>query len=643
MKGKIRRGILILLLVNIYCFAFSDSAVFLKIKLNETTPPKVPVQIGITFFAKRHITLAKFGIRKDGKIIPFDTGFHSAFPWDKIPSILSEGGETLWIDITEEFSKKPQNKGEGRTDLKLMVISFNTPARPLEFHPRDRKVEQGNLEGVSATIKFATAPSEQKVVKSITYNTERSLIPLVIFDADKNLDVCGPKMKTLYEYTCERLEKLKKAGLKQNKLPEKIITSTWVIDGQFYSLYDKKTLLKEAEILHLMGIKYIKGWEKVPDINRNILKDQSLFFIELGHPVWVVERDKSAWNNYREKAINSLTKLQKWIKKMQFKKGEKIIVKVGDEPKILQKKDILKAPNGIEKFRIWLKEKGVSPEDVGFSGYSEIEPLFDWQKAKGDEKKARLYYFTICFQQELTAWMWSEYRNAVRQILGENAFVGTCVPYNGFDSTPDYFLFSRLGVWDIHMHHYTTGLWVPIHHILFLGNLLKSSAKFGQSQMGGLWAIGRIGSTTGTELTGMSGLIRGMRFFYLYDYGPAITQWGKMSDNFEQCITVSKIFKYASEVENFIVEGKSPKSEVALLSSRGSEIWFSPPRITEDIMYKGPRGLIVEKHILNLALSLNQIPVDILPDEEIPERLDNYKVLYITDPHISDKKEGSFL
>lgn len=189
------------------------------------------------------------------------------------------------------------------------------------------------------------------------------------------------------------------------------------------------------------------------------------------------------------------------------------------------------------------------------------------------------------------------------------------------------------------MHHYLTDLRAPIYHMLFLGDMLKSSSKFGKSINGGLWALDRIGPARGAELTGMSGLIRGMRFFYLYDYGPAATQWGFVSDDIEKCLAVSKIFRYASKIEDFIVNGRTQEPQVALLNSRGSEIWLQPPVHNSSILSKCPMGLITEKQMLITSLELHQIPVEILPDEEIPLQLDRYKVLYITDPHISEEAQ----
>lgn len=167
-----------------------------------------------------------------------------------------------------------------------------------------------------------------------------------------------------------------------------------------------------------MGIRFINGWRNV---NRDTFSEQSPFFIGLGGggPMAMgIMRNLSNWNDYREKAINYLkNSAEEWMKNVGFKKGEQLFVKEGDEPSILQKDDILRTSNGVDCFRTWLKKKGISPEFFGYVDFSKIEPLFDWQKAQENESNARLYYWTVCFQQDFTAWMWNEYKEAVRRVL----------------------------------------------------------------------------------------------------------------------------------------------------------------------------------------------------------------------------------
>ena len=132
----------------------------------------------------------------------------------------------------------------------------------------------------------------------------------------------------------------------------------------------------------------------------------------------------------------------------------------------------------------------------------------------------------------------------------------------------------------------------------------------------------------------MSALIRGLRQFHLYGFGPKSSQWEWFSDDRQHAgtsVAVAKILQTAARIEDFLFDGRQPQPHVAVLHSRGTEIWEN----VNEIGRAG--GWATEKRMVHAVLARNQIVVDLLPEEEAATRLTKYRVVYLTDPHVSSE------
>jgi hypothetical protein len=130
----------------------------------------------------------------------------------------------------------------------------------------------------------------------------------------------------------------------------------------------------------------------------------------------------------------------------------------------------------------------------------------------------------------------------------------------------------------------------------------------------------------------MSALIRGLRQFHLYGFGPKSSQWEWFSDDRQHpgaSVAVARTLQTAARIEGFLFDGRQPEPQVAVLHSRGTEIWEN----VNEIGRAG--GWATEKRMVHAVLARHQIPVDLLPEEEAAARLRNYRVLYVTDPHVA--------
>ncbi|MCF7854579.1 MAG: beta-galactosidase trimerization domain-containing protein [Candidatus Pacebacteria bacterium] len=520
------------------------------------------------------------------------------------------------------FLEHCREKPAGR---RIMIFAFNSPT----LKPKRKGARTGNIPELTATIEFAGRPNDNAVVQTITYTTDMGAIPITMGDTSKPLNEYAETIRTFYDFAADRVETLRAQGITEETMPRRILTSTSI--RHCTDLYDHKTTMKEAELLRLMGIRYVSG------LNINVKRDTHAgvlpFFIHNlnGYRDWLAK--KPLKDGFKERTIGQ-RELKSFADATGFQKGDRLIFKVLDEPKVYTLGELLKLDGILPAFHKWLEKRGITAAEIGFETMDHATPIPMYKVT--DEASARLYYLTEWFRQELTMSFWEAYREGAHEIYGDGVICCTSAPPNGFRATPDYFLYSKHGAWDGFLPHYTSSLWVPIHHNMYHANLLLSASKFGKTDTGGLWAPTRIGSGRGTELSGMSGLIRDMHHFFVYRFGPWFG-WGFGPDNpkgLEISAAVARFFHNVADIEDIVMDGSSPAPQVALLYSRASEIWYRRLAIFEDLMYSGYQGQFTERQMLHTALAYNQVPVDILPENEIADRLDNYKLLYITDPHV---------
>ncbi len=619
--------------------------VWIRVRTEQTTPASVPINIAITVFEAAHETLARFAIGRDGRQIPFKTGFHDWTTWEEIPAAdqFAAGQATPWVEITDILHhKKPL---AAAASPKTLVVAFHSPSLPMA--PLGRGRDAGNLQAVTATIDWASRPDEQAIVKSIRYESENSLIALYIPQTGPYLSACAPRIRTLYDSAGDRIAALRLRGVRQAPVPKRLILSARVMNGYFYPLYDRKTALRELEATRLMGFNTIQWKVPQPGINDGSVPGIRRSFWEWGGPEWI---SASPWDpGFHAQAVAKLTSAsEEWRKTTGFKTGDKVLIKLDDETKLLKVETVLKEKAGVQAFHQYLRQQGITPQQVGADSYDGINPIDREQVT--DAKASLLFYYTVWFRQEAQAQWWKRFTEATREVFGPGAMICSETFHGGFEGVPDWFLWSRLGVMDVAADEYAMRLWNPTHNALFKLAMYRSAAKFGKTAPGVLWAPGRGvesgGSVAGPELEGITALMQGMRHLYWYNYGPYSFGWEGTNDDVVAAdlpAVGARVLQLATRVEDYLLDGQSPlhEAQVAVLLTRGTDLWDGSVEIPTDWMLKhGPRqGVHIEREMLCAALTWNQIPFDIVPEEELPARLKDYRVLYVVDTHVAGEAQ----
>jgi len=591
-----------------------------------------------------------FGLSKvSPKRLDFVAGYHKMMPWGRIAEEhqLRVGEATRWVEITDVLRRRDGRNIRGTDDRRTLTFTFNTPALPNSPRGGVRgRADQGNLLGVEASIDFATAPGE--TVKTIRYHSDTSVISVYVPGISGDLTKYADGIQTFYDSAQARLNALKAAGLREQPLPKRIDTSAWIVDGWHFPLYDHRAYYKELEVLRLMGVKYLnpRMWHALPRVNNETLPGLSTAFCEQYGggpardrvPAWLARGAGQTIDELEGERVGRL--FAQFQTATGFQPGQHVTFKAFDEPWLLTVDTMEQHPGTLAAFREYLKQTGVTAEELGRTAHTEIKPIRLGDVA--DLPSAKLFYHTEWFRSTATARWWCAYRGLVHQVFGDGVRVVTCTPYGGFYARPDWFLCSKLGAWDTHLHHYAFGLWAPTHSGMLLAELLRSSARLGQARPGALLAPSRGRSAMGAELTLMSAAMLGLEHFYLYDYRPLSAVQELASPRFDITLAVAKVFQTIAQCEDHILDGRAPKREVAILHSRNSELWVRPPDAGPggEALGKSYRGHYCEKEMVYTALALNQIPADVLPVEEVHDRLDRYKVLYLTDPHLAKAARG---
>ncbi len=428
-----------------------------------------------------------------------------------------------------------------------------------------------------------------------------------------------------------------------------MLLSSWV--KTWPNIYDRRTALTEARTLRLLGVNVQKGLAEAPGVTEAMTDaiGVSTRFFEHGGP------PKEIRQPFRPDLREAIAT---WLgDRRQVQAGdpagpvsERVYVKLEDEPHLFgvdfhgTATQDLASPQYAEAFQRWLSREGVEPSELGLKSLDEARPYpihrEMYRSEIADDHDARRAYLTAWFLQDATAHYFEQYVAGVRDSYGENVLTATCVPYITyrppwftFTYRPDHFLWSRRGVMDLQLHHYSRNDWQTAEELLLYGDLLSSAAKFGKTQAGVLWGITSRhdrNPTASNELAGMSALIRGVRNFYQYYYAPTQQPW--TDDIADAFAAVGRIYRLGARIEDLLLDGDTPaaRARVAVLHSRGSEIWSQI-------------GVYPEERMLAGALAYRQTPVDILPEEEATARLDDYRVIYLTAPNLAPQAQDALV
>jgi len=310
----------------------------------------------------------------------------------------------------------------------------------------------------------------------------------------------------------------------------------------------------------------------------------------------------------------------------------------------------------LEHFRKWLAAQRVSPRDLGVGRLEDVEaietPEHLRERARKDESAARrIFYYTSRFRQhaatERIAWHTESFRRhfpagAVTSMLVADHpyFAGSGLgmgmtpnpAWSGYPLALDWFDVGRtrpvdlIGIEDwmgLQFMYGPNWTWEGFQLMGFQASIFRSASG------GRLPTIAWItpSDETNLRLKSTSALCQGAKHFFYWTYGPTATStenyWSDLRSAYDG---IASITRNLAAAEHIIAPGRPRKTRVALLYSISSDLWQ-------------PFGYVhmLERRATYLSLVHNQYLVDMLTEEDIESgRLDQYDVLYTTDPCIKE-------
>ena len=613
---------------------------FFRMKIERTDPENQPIRTAVSVFPSDRffpwMSVGKFGIGKVSGKIPFPKDLKDVLPWSEIleKDQFLAGETTPWIDITEDLSVQTGETARQILNRKTFCVTFQNPKLPTHIgrapgpNPvrHGYKGDCGNLKAVSAILEFASAPDEKHIVKQLKISTDYSVIAVVmsgILDEKKNLKPLEQftTLESLHDDLKREHDFLQKENPFQTTL-KKCVSSSWVHHGYNFDFYDSKSEKLRLDTLRRMGFNYV-NWYITPP--RNPAPEGISFqFIEFPTgPEWLL---KSPFHPVpKEKALAQIREvLETWMEEYHIDRNKEVLCRVGDEIKLIPEKLLYSEPECAERFRAFLKSKGVEVKGT------EKPVLRDDIKTADD---AQLYYYSCEFRHKITLEFWLQYMALMREAFGE-------VPVRfgmescgiSYDSWPDYQEMSEAHLMDYFIHEFCNKIWIPHHYILGKGAQFASAAKYGKEEAGGLMAPERVKTEHGNDLIGAVALSRGFRhaFFYMqFSPDDQSRAWKERS--------VARFNRRFVQLEEFILNSQSSMNggTVAVGVSHASEVWRDNKNLTSTLTNNIARGVLAERHLTMTALDLCQMPYDYLTEPMMEKNLKNYTSLILPDPNLS--------
>ena len=312
---------------------------------------------------------------------------------------------------------------------------------------------------------------------------------------------------------------------------------------------------------------------------------------------------------------------------------------LADEPQTyLTAADILKTPQILQDFRLWLQAKKVQPADLveGAIGWDKIMPTDDRKPlATADARGARLFYLTRRYLDHYSAVYYRAATDALRanfpkaELIAVNyqagpiqsGFIGNS---NDTDNGEfDLFELSRRkAMQGVMMEDWTSGWDLGIARIGLGAAMMRSAARKHDLPMAS-YIVG--GGSLRAKF--FAYLMNGVKENGLYLYGPVGNIGPAWADDVtEAAPQLADVTRQIKPLEELIAAAKVRPAKAALLIAT-----------TSDIMQKHGLYYGAERQNLYAALQHSNLPIDVVSEQDIAEDdlLKNYAVLYLSDPQVS--------
>ncbi|MAE62624.1 MAG: hypothetical protein CMJ49_14850 [Planctomycetaceae bacterium] len=482
-------------------------------------------------------------------------------------------------------------------------------------------------EGRRVIIELATAPRAKAVVRTFDETVKGSGTSFLV---SPTLRKDAKDLET-FRQMCERdLRWAREATVGERQSPKQLMLQT-----SFYGANDDDT-----EVLWLLGFNVVGGTseamrEKYPELRQP------------GHSHYVDLNIASTREQVDAAMVKNAALNQHLKAGVPFNFGDEVCAR----PPIGENAQALK------HFHEWLEAKGIDPKDLGVEKLSDVKPIelpaeLEVAQAINEAAANRVFYYCTRFRQEagtdrirwstesmhkhFPAGLVSSTLVADHPYFGGTGFgMGLRTsnwPWGGYHLALDWFDMSRRGAVDMIGVEDWMGLqymfgpastWEGFQLMGFQANIVRSASRGTMPTMSWITPSDEVNLRLKTS----SSLAQGAKHFYYWTFGPTAkgteNYWSDLQGEYDGIAVVSR---QLAESEHIIAPGEVRKTRVALLYSISSDLW-------QPFDYLN----MLERRGTYFSLIHDQYLVDMITEEDVEAgRLDDYDVLYTTDPCITE-------
>jgi hypothetical protein len=573
---------------------------------------------------------------------------------------LASGKSVATFPATVEVFNKRQKAGDLTLSQPSEWVSLETVLKDRKDQVLARLYIPGpDMDRLQARIDVADGDpgAGGRLLKTLTDsvqgNTLAFLVPGPAYpDADR-----AAAVELLSEHAKKYLAAARAVGLKPEERPKQfVISCTQFMGGQGH-LGQLKT---SAEALSLLGINTSVPyfWDNLPPAQVDGVLDS----FGMRRRASAVYNPPSFFDFDQEKM--SRGNLDKWAARLAAKtardNGAKpadvVLFKLSDEPGWFfpnQLKELRDNRSGMEVFRAYLKEQGLTPSDLGGSGWEDVLPIT--ASAATDLPSRRLFYWTMrffsasasrghrqarealerSFQPGVSApvnfnnWLSRWYIPSPNKKYGNNPVSGPDSGYGSFD-------WMESGRESAHT------LWTEdwfgdygAQHWSLYGDALRSAAMLGTQDFGGYVVGRRIGDfPDGAKYKILALIGHGAKTVDLYSWGPYFFSPGNTwSERFEIYRPIADALRLVGRGERLLYPGRPQRGSVALFLPSGSSLWDTDSRLP----YYYYELWSLHHALMHAGYTVDFVDETDLEGDALAKR--GYSTLYLTGPNVSVKAQ----
>ncbi len=464
-------------------------------------------------------------------------------------------------------------------------------------------------------------------------------------------------IELLSEHARKYLAAARAGGLKPEERPREFVIAAYHLMGGQGHLGQLKT---QAEALSLLGINTVNAynWGALPPEQVDGVLDS----FGLSRRALAVYSPPSYF--HFDSAKMSRETLDRWAKELVAgishtnggTPADVVDFKLADEPgwyypTMLQ--EIRRNPVWLETFRAYLREQGLTPEELGRKGWSDVYPL--GASVASDLPRRKLFYWTMRFFPDAAVRGHALAREALERAFGRP--VNAAVNWNNWgsrwyvpspnrkiannpvvdpDSAYGSFHWFESGRANAHM------LWSEdwfgdqdAQQWSAKADLLRSGAMQGRQSFGG-YVIGRtLGAhPEGAKYKILSLIGHGAKTVDFFTWGPEFLFPGNCwSERLDVYRPLAEALRLVGRGERLLYPGRPERGKVAVHLPSASSLWDDDSRMPHYHQ---------EVWSLHHALAHAGYTVDFVDDDDLAGdalATQNYSVLYLTGPNLARKAQ----